>query len=138
MTIKELKQHKQDLYSGTFEDLHVFFAFGNEQFEQEVNKLRQDKILLDGEKLSPIGAGGYVPAKNLSTLKSEIAKIEKWYKFQVKELKDGKEDLILYELNNFECFYSNDITDALDVLIPLGITKKEVETVYNKHKNNEQ
>ena len=138
MTINELKQHKQEMYSETLEDLNVFWAFGNDQFQEGLDKLKANKILLEGEKLAPIGAGGYVPAKNLSTLRSEIDKIEKWYKFQVKELKDGKKDLILHELRNYECFYSNDISDALEVLIPLGITKKEIEMVYNNHRNTEQ
>jgi hypothetical protein len=139
MTIKELKQKRQDMYSFAFNELGVFFAFNNEQFNESVNKLKDKKLLLDNEKVAPIGAGGYIPSKNLNAFLSECKKIEKWYKFQVKELKDAKKDLILHELKNYECFYSSDISDALEVLIPLGIKKNEIEKVYqdNFQKYNE-
>ena len=56
---------------------------------------------------------------------------------QLKEIKDGKKDLILHELRNYECFYSRDISDVFEILTPLGITKKEIEKVYNENKDNE-
>ena len=127
------------MYSLAFEELGVFFAFNNDQFIESISQLKDKKLLLDNEKVAPIGAGGYIPSKNLNTFLSECKKIEKWYKFQVKELKDLKKDLILHELKNFECFYSGDILDALEVLIPLGIKKSEVVKVYqdNFQKYNE-
>jgi hypothetical protein len=137
MKITELKQKKQEMFSTAFSELGVFFAFNSEQFPEGINNLKENGILLDGEKLTSMGSGGYFPSKNYNALMSENKKIEKWYKFQLKEIKDGKKDLILYELRNHECFYSRDISDVFEILIPLGITKKEIEKVYNENKDNE-
>jgi hypothetical protein len=134
MTINELKDHKEEMYSIVLKDSGVFFAFNNEQFQKGMNNLKENGILLDGEKLTSMCAGGYLPSKNVDSFMSESEKIEKWYKSKVKELKDGKKDLILYELKNYECFYTNDISDALEILLPLGITKKEVIKVYNENR----
>ena len=138
MTITELKQKKQNMYSTIFEDLGVFFAFGNEQLQEGLDNLKQKGLLLEGEKLAPIGAGGFLPSKNMTDFKNELAKVEKWYKYQIKDLKEGKKSLILHELRNYECFYSNDISDTFEVLLPLGITKKEIEKVYNEYRNREE
>lgn len=131
MTIYELKQKKQDMYTDLFNQTGVFFAFNNEQFLEGIEDLKKKGLLLEGEKLAQLGAGGYLPSKNLKLFESETSKIEKWYKFQIKELKEAKRDLILYELKNYECLYTGDISDALEVLIPLGIKKEEVIKVYN-------
>jgi len=136
MTIQEIKKKKQDLYSKAIESNGMFFAFDTKQFNEGLKVLKDKKLLLDGEKITSIGCGGYIPSKNIETFKIESKNIEDWYKNEVKAIKNGIESVILHELKNYECFYTSDITDAFDVLRPLGITKKQVLNVYSKHKNN--
>jgi len=62
-----------------------------------------------------------------------MREIEKWQKTEVKKAK--AEEVILYDLNNYECFYTGDITNALEVLESLGYTPEQVRGVY--HKNQE-
>lgn len=42
---------------------HGFFAFNTEQFREGYNKLLEDQILEDGEKVTHITAGLYIPSK---------------------------------------------------------------------------
>ncbi|NBW22893.1 MAG: hypothetical protein EBR82_84605 [Caulobacteraceae bacterium] len=136
MTIQELKQKKQDFYTKAIESNGMFFAFDIKQFNEGLKVLKDKKLILDGEKITSIGAGGYIPSKNIEAFKIESKKIEDWYKNEVKAIKNGLESVILHELKNYECFYTSDISEAFDVLRPLGITKKQVLNVYSKHKDN--
>ena len=58
--------------------------------------------------------------------------IEKTFKTQIKEHKQRKE-YILYELNNHECFYTQDITSALEAL-GSDYTAEEITEVYKEYK----
>lgn len=124
MFTKELQQEKVDQL---LKDCKVFFAFNNEQFEENKTPLK------DGEKYVSMGAGGYLPSSYAKQLSEGFKSINKWEKEAKKKMKaDKREACILYELNNYECFYVQDITDALPVLLP-HFTMDEIKAVYNKH-----
>ena len=107
----------------------VFFAFSNEQFHENKTPLKE------GEKYVSIGAGGYMPKSKVNDYLEGSKLINKWEKAEIKKLKDGKEQHILHELWNHECFYTCDIEDAANVL---PYPKKDVWKVYLKHKEKEQ
>jgi len=115
-----LKEQEQAKYSELMEQCGVFWAFSNKQFEENKTPLK------DGDKYLSIGAGGYLPKSNIDKFTSGMKSIEKWAR-QAK--KDAKE-VILYELNNHECFYTGDITNAMPRLEELGYTRDEVKKVY--------
>lgn len=46
---------------------------------------------------------------------------------------NGKEAIILRELNNYYCFYSSTIEDAVMEVKPYGYSQQDVEDVYNKN-----
>jgi len=107
----------------------VFFAFSNEQFAENKTPLQP------GEKYVSIGAGGYMPKSKVNDYLEGSKLITQWEKSEIKKLKDGKEQHILHELRNHECFYTCDIEDAANVL---PYPKKDIWKVYLKHKEKEQ
>lgn len=126
MTYAEFKKLEQAKYDELMEKCHVFWAFSNEQFAEGKKK----NPVAEGEKYTSIGAGGYLPSKNVDTFIKGMQEIEAWKKAEVKKNKAEQEKTILYELNNYECFYTGDIEPALEVLKPLGFTRKQVQQVY--------
>jgi hypothetical protein len=124
MKYTDIKQQAQDKQTELHDRLGLFWAFSNEQFHKNKTPLKE------GEKYVSIGMGGFLPKNNLDELLQGWEAIEAWKKAEVKKNKAEKEKTILYELNNYESFYSGDITDALEVLKPLGFTRKEVLQVY--------
>lgn len=124
-----IKKQAQEKLTVLFNECGVFFAFSNEQFQENKTPLQ------DGEKYVSIGAGGYMPKSKVDDYISGSKLINKWEKAEIKKLKDGKEQHILHELKNHECFYTCDIEDAANVL---PYPKKDIWKVYLKHKEKEQ
>lgn len=122
----QLVSEKQVKYNNLMDEFKVFWAFNNEQFNEGIAKCE----LLEGEKVVSIGAGGYIPKKNVQSFIDGQKSIEKWFKNATKTM---KEEHILYELNNHECFYTGSIESAANVL---PYSKKMVLDVYGKHAAN--
>lgn len=124
MTIEEIKKEAQNKFSALFEECGVFFAFSNEQFEENKTPLQE------GEKYVSMGAGGYMPKSKVEDYLNGSAEITKWEKSEIKKEKDGVEKHILHELYNHECFYVNSIEDVLWLPYP----RKKIMDVFNKNK----
>jgi hypothetical protein len=129
MKYQEIKKEKEDAYNRLMDTCDVFWAFSNTQFEEG----RAKHPLQEGEKYVSIGAGGYMPKRNTEALSKGIEQIEENFKRQIKEAK-AREEHIIYELNNHECYYTGDITPAVDALGE-DYTAEEVIKVMNEHKN---
>ena len=110
-----IKKQAQEKLTVLFNECGVFFAFSNEQFEENKTPLK------DGEKYVSIGAGGYMPKSKVDDYITGSKLINKWEKAEIKKLKDGKELHILNELRNYECFYTCDIDDAAAVDSGFGV-----------------
>lgn len=89
----------------------VFWAFSDKQFIEGKTKIG----LLEGEKLVDIGAGGFMPAKNVEMFTQGMDKIASEFKQAMKDEKARKAH-ILYELNNHEAYYTRSIESAMDAL----------------------
>lgn len=133
-TYQQLKNERQEKYNKLFSELGVFYAFSNEQFSEgkALHPLRE------GEKYASMGMGGYIRNSQLDKLFAGIKVIDDWFSTENKKIKQDKaekEKAILYELCNYECFYSGDIFggDAWQVLKEQGYTKQEVLSVYKKN-----
>jgi hypothetical protein len=126
MDIKEIKKQRQVKFDKLLTDCKVFFAFSNEQFAKNKTPLQE------GEKYISIGAGGYMPKSMVDAFNEGSKQIEKEYKEAIKAHKQRKEN-ILYELNNHEAFYTNDIEETLEAL-GSDYIRSEVMEVYNKEK----
>lgn len=119
--VKEIEQKK---YTELNDKCGLFWAFSNEQFDEGKKKNPTTG------KYTSIGAGGYLPSENYQKWADGMKQIE----LTIKTITKDATEVILYELNNYECFYTGDIEDALPRLHDLGYTKEEVKKVYHKNR----
>ena len=130
-TITEIKKEREQKHTMLFNSVGLFWAFSEEQFA--TNKT----FLKEGDKYISIGNGGYLPKSNIDTFTNGIEIITNWYNKEIKANKKLIESTILYELNNYECFYTGNIDAAFDVLKD-NFNKKQIWTVWNKFKEQYQ
>ena len=123
-TISELKNERENKNSELFDKVGLFFAFSNEQFQTNKTPLKE------GEKYVSIGAGGYLPKGNVDAFLKGMEEIGKWYKGEVKSNK-AEEKEIVYELHNHECFYTNDITDVVEMFAGT-YTEEQITKIFYK------
>lgn len=126
MKYLRIKQEEQKRLEKLSEDVGLFWAFSNEQFEEGKKK----HPVSEGERYTSLGAGGFLPSKNVQKWVDGMKAVEKW----VKDAKKDAKEVILYELNNYECFYTGDIEDALPRLHDLGYTTEEIKKVYHANR----
>lgn len=129
MTYNEIKKEYETKLSEIMEKNGLFWAFNDEQMKEGIEKHDISKE----NKVCSIGMGGYLPFKNYKSYVADMNELNKWEKEQKKILKENKAEqkkAILYELGNYECFYTGDLTDVYE-LFP-NIDKKEINKVYNE------
>lgn len=112
-------------------DCNVFWAFGTEQFKEGIAKLKESGALLEGEKVTDIGAGGFMPSKNVKKYIQGHKDIDAEYKKMKKDEK-AKKEYILYELHNHEVFYTGNINDFCSTYMN-DIPKEDIISVYKSH-----
>lgn len=126
--IIELKEGIGKLYSKVGKKVGLFWAFSKDQF------LENKSFLENGDVYITIGGGGYLPKSKYQELQNEWEKIDLWYKNQLKVLNFKKDESILYELKNYECFYTGDVSEVVASF--KGVyTKQEIMAVFNANKN---
>lgn len=131
MTYTELKTERQQRYDALMGKVGIFWAFSNEQFEEG----RKKYPLKDGFKYQSIGAGGYFAGQHKEEFVSGMAELNDWEKQARKEVKDTKTEVekqILHELRNYECFYTGEIDDVVDLFKDI-YTKEQIAKVYHKY-----
>jgi len=114
-----------------FNELPIFWAFSNEQFERGLKK-----ISAQSHDLIALGAGGYMKKADIPALESLL---EKHKKETEQAMLDDAFALAaaLYELDNHEFGFSRDLQAALDALgveVKPDIIKKAVEIVTSRHR----
>jgi len=119
----EVYQAKQ---TKLFDKVGLFFAFNQRQLDEGLKEIKANK-----KDIISIGAGGLLPKKNLDTFLKGSNQLRKWLVNEVKKL--DLDDVINYELNNYECFYTGDCGPAYEVLKDYSITQAQILTVYNNH-----
>jgi len=131
MTYAQLKQERQAKYDQLFNEIGLFWAFGNDQFDEGKKK----HPVTEGHKYCSIGAGGYFPGQNKQAYIDGMDAINAWEKTAKAELKANRaetEQAILYELQNHECFYTGDIDEVVDIF--KGVyTIEQIRAVYRKN-----
>jgi len=119
--IMEYRQNK------LFAKNKVFFAFSNDQFKEGIKKHNLPKET----KIVNMGGGMICPKENAKEVNTQLKLIYK--ESIVEDMKQGKQRVILRELQNHECFYTGDPTDCVEKLSDYPITKDEIHDLYRKN-----
>lgn len=116
---KEFKERYQE----ELNKLPLHFAFGDEQFKEQMKKMGLDPNKKeDMEKLVPTIGGGFM-------LKEDYPKLKDWCNRHDEEYAEKSKDMsfmydaFMYEMPNHEYGYTYDDTDFLEAL---GITQKDL------------
>ncbi len=125
MKYSAIKADVQSRWDKTFREHGVIWAFSKERLVEQIDKAKAPYV--------SIGNGGYMPKANFDSLMQSLKELDQYEKEAIAKAKLKSEEVILHELNNFECFHSLDLTDAMDNLRPLGYTLAEVRKVFKKH-----
>lgn len=123
---KIVEEKQTDLFNKNL----AFFAFSDSQVEEARARLN----IVDGTQLVSLGAGLIAPRSNVPAIAKGLKLIQAEKKLMIKEKLDMVK-VILYELNNYECFYTGDISEAVEVLSAYGVTHDEVLAVYKKYRS---
>jgi hypothetical protein len=121
--MKYLSDYMNEKQSVLFSETGTFFAFSTEQYH--------DKAKSDIAYVS-LGSGMITPKDNANKVIEQLHKI---YHDAIKEdLKEnGKEAIIIRELENHECWYVGNIEDAVEKLKDYPITEDDINHVFSKY-----
>ena len=112
-----------------FEEMGVFFAFSNKQFDEQKK---------EGINYVNMGAGTICPKENVRLFIERHAEIVK--NGIAKDIKEnGFRNIIERELANYECYWTGDIESAVDALEDYDFPHNLIWEVYidTKHKYGE-
>ena len=118
--MKYFTHYTEEAQTKLFNRLGAFFAFSNEQFEEQFKA---------GTKYVRLGGGMFCPKQHVNELISELDNIqEAAIKQDIQE--NGKEGIIRRELSNYECVITMDVGDAVDAVAKYGYTEEDVLAVW--------
>jgi len=122
--MKYLSDYMEQPQTKLFEETGTFFAFSNEQFDEQAKK---------GVKYVGMGGGMVTPEEHVKDVINRMYDIYKTcIEIDIKE--NGIDKIILRELQNHECFYTGDITDCIEKLKDYpSITETKILTIYRKN-----
>ena len=126
-TYSQIKTKYEKTNNDLTTEYNVFFAFSKKQLEEGKAKIN----ITDNKELISIGAGGFMPKANLDAYFKASELAYKTYTKELKEAKETKEQAIIYELNNHECFYRGNIEPVFDFFSGI-YTKEEITSVDKK------
>lgn len=108
-TIKKITQlldEQQEKVSAMIETQGVIFAFSKEQFEEN----RKEGVVYVN-----FGRGMLVPRTNIERIKQESDRLHREAQEEFRQWVPMN-DYILYELNNYEVFYTGDTSEILETV----------------------
>ena len=118
--MKYLSQYMEARQTEAFDKAKAFFAFGQNQFDEK----KQEWV-----RYCDLWGGLICPKENYRVLVEELDTI---YKDSIKQ--DIEENwlnaIIRRELNNHECFYTWDPTDAIEKLSDYPVSKEDIIKVF--------
>ena len=117
--MKYLTDYIEDKQTEAFNKAGAFFAFSDEQFEEQEVK---------GVKYTSLGVGLICPVDNgIELIKTLDNIVKNGIKQDLKE--NGKRNIIERELENHEFAYHHELEQTIEALSDYPITEKEIEEV---------
>lgn len=123
--MKFLSDIVKDKQTALFEKTGAFFAYSMAQVDEGRNGV-------PNEDLIQLGAGLICPKVNKEELKEGLKAINDWGIEE--DMKQGKVNVILRELGNYECWFLGDPSECFDALEEYPITKEEIVQVFHYRK----
>lgn len=128
-TIKEIQKEQIVKLSALFKELGIFFAFSQEQFNEQK---KEGVVYVSGD------FGMVLPAENV---KAYYDRHKKLIDEETEELKANvpMDDYIRYQLANHECFFTGDYEEILEFVQAFytHCTMEDIRRVYYKYVNEE-
>lgn len=106
-----------------FNNNGAFFAFSDKQFEEAKDKK------LKKEDYTNLMSGLICPKNNVKAVLNGIEEITK-RGIEEDITENGLNAIIRRELSNHECYYTGDITDAINALEDYGVSREDVQRVF--------
>ena len=124
--MKYLTNYIEDKQTELFNATGAFFAFNKEQYEAEAKKDVTYTTLPFG-MICPVNQADYLIAELSNIHEQGIA---------ADLAENGIENIVKRELSNHEAYYTYDISDTCDSLSSYGITREQVQAVFNVDRHN--
>lgn len=123
--MKTLDNYMDEMKEKLFNECGLFFAFNDEQFKSGLKKVNADV----NNKVVGLGAGVFVLSKNAEKFLKEIKKVRKLGINQDLS-ENGKYNIIMRELGNFETEITYDLNPVIKELKGYNIPIEEIREVF--------
>jgi len=132
--MKYLSDYMEKAQTQLFNELGVFFAFSGKQFEEGKKKI--DHLFKKEDRICDCGYGMFCISRNAKKLMEGLEKI---HSDAVKQdiMENGVRNIIIRELGNHECWYTGDISDAVEKLKPYGVEKQQIKQIFYEEYQNQ-
>ncbi len=130
MNYKQLKDKMHEKLN-SFDKL--FYAFDEDQFDENYEKYKKRYPEIDGKKIFSLGYGGYAIHDHCVEYYNLLKEIDKMKKDFLAESDENQIDALVYELGNHEYIITYDETDAVNVVYgkePEELTEQENNNLY--------
>jgi len=129
---QEIKNNHQKAVNDLLTKHKVFFAFSEKQLIEGMEKIG----ITDRKELTSIFGGGLLPKSEVKAFLDNMTAVDKQYKKELREAREAKNEAILYELHNHECFYTGEIDEVIKLFDGV-FTPFEIKEVFNTNKANQ-
>ena len=131
LKMKYLQDYMETKQTHTFDKYGVFFAFSRKQLTEGKQKLLNNGLLLENEKLTSFDSGMFCPSKNADIVFATLDTIhDEAIKQDIAE--NGIENIINRELGNYETQLSGDISSTVEALSDYGINEEQIQKYYKE------
>lgn len=120
--MKTLQNYIEAEQTKLFNETGAFFAFSKKQFDEQKK---------EGVIYTDAGAGCICPTDKVKML---VDGLESIHKAGIAQdiAENGIDKIIARELANYEAYYTYEIDDTVDALEDYGITREQVQTVFDR------
>jgi len=122
--MKSLNYYTDAPIAAALKTYGAFYAFSNEQF---LKQKQPDVVYQRGP------SGLIIPKDNVDNL-IDAMRVAIADGIAARMAEYPIDEIIAYELANYECYYTGQIDDAVDALQPYNVTYDQVMAVYQKNK----
>jgi len=130
ITYSQIKKSQELEVSNLLNKHKVFFAFSDKQLLEGMENIGAK----DKGELTSIGSGAIALKTEAKAFLDAMEQLDNKHKKELKDAKQAKEEAILYELKNHECFYAGSIEEVVNLFDGV-YSKKDILIIFKKYNN---